>query len=114
MPLVLITRGPRVTDEELQPLLESVCQIVAEGLTVPGTEGELNADEIEVAVTEAGPLDQNMKDIAIIVWANVYPERLENFDDRRSQIAGRMMARLPGKYSGSLWVLLQPGSYQEW
>ena len=114
MPLVLVTRDPYVTDKELSPLLEQIRQIVAEQLTVPGTDGELSAREVEVRVQNAGTLDQNTPDVAVIIWANEYPDRLETLDERRAHIAKKMKELLPPARSGSLWILLQPGSFEEW
>lgn len=122
MPLVLITRSPGVGDQILKSLLDEIREIVAEGLSVPGTKGELTDRDIEVKVQEKGHLDQNIRDVAIVIWANEYPERRKNLDERRKSIAGKIKKLLPsvnllsaGDYhSGSLWILLQPGSYEEW
>lgn len=113
MPLAVVTRNPGVTDEGIKPLLDHLRQIVAEELTVPGTDGELNADEIEVRVQETGHLDQNIPHVAITIWANQYPERLANLDERRRHIAQRIKELIP-HMDGNLWILLQPGSFEEW
>ncbi|OHA67335.1 MAG: hypothetical protein A3C82_01660 [Candidatus Wildermuthbacteria bacterium RIFCSPHIGHO2_02_FULL_47_12] len=113
MPLVVVTRGPEITDERIKPLLDHLRQIVAEELTVPGTDGELNANEIEVRVQETRSLDQNVPHIAITIWANEYPKRLANLDERRRRIAQRVRDLIPD-VDGNLWILLQPGSFEEW
>jgi hypothetical protein len=113
MPLVIVTRGSDITDEMIKPLLDQLRQIVAEELTVPGTDGELNANEIEVRVQETGSLDQNVPHVATTIWANEYPKRLANLDERRRRIAERIRDLIPD-IDGNLWILLQPGSFEEW
>ena len=119
MPLVLVTRNPKITDEALKPLLGSIRLAVAAALSTAG-EGALTPNDIEVKVQEIGPLDQNIRDVSIIIWANNYPARLENLDARRRHLADqiKILVRAGGSPSlaitGSLWILLAPGSYEEW
>jgi len=114
MPLILIKRQLSVTDQDLKPLLNVIRPIVAQELTIPGTDGELNPDEIEVEVRHVGCLDQNSLAIAITIVANEYPERLRNLEERRQLIGQRLRKWLPSGIHGSLWVLLQPGSFETW
>lgn len=65
---------------------------------------------------EGGKLDVNTKDLEIIIWATLYPERLKNLDGRRAMIVEQVkmfLADYDRNLSGFVWVLLQPASFGE-
>jgi len=120
---------------QVEKLVENLPSIVAKALSVPGTEGELLPNEIEVKVELFGEIregknssgltyvdlrdsaevlkDIHTKNIEIIIWANDYPERAKNLDQRRKQIIKEVRKFIPPDITGFVWVLLQPGSYGE-
>ncbi len=116
MPLVLAYRDPGKVSEEFFSKLTSKLQgIVAEALSVPGTAGELKLGEIEVWVCDAQPGDVNTLPLEIIIWANYYPKRKKNLDERRARIVKEIKKLIPEnlKITGFVWVLLAPASFEE-
>lgn len=115
MPYALVRIDPRkLGGAELVKLVEKLPTIVSEALSVPGTAGKLTSDEIEVKVEHFGPLDIHSKDVQIIIWANDYPERKKNLDERREAITERIIEEfLYPETTCSVWVLLALGSYGE-
>jgi len=117
----------------VKKLVKNLPSIVAKALSVPGTEGELSPNDIEVKVESFGLIEEaegssgftridvsgdvlrdiHTKDIEIIIWANDYPERAKNLDQRREQIIKEVRKFIPPDITGFVWVLLQPGSYGE-
>ena len=117
MSLVRIARDPvLVSDPRLVHLLTDIRQIVADALTIPGTDGELHSHEIEMEVRDFGSFDQPGKySLEITVLANEYPERRANLDERREKIIAGVKDALPNfpPGRGYVWVLLMPGSFGE-
>jgi len=99
------------TEPFLRPFLQELPGIVAEALSVPGTEGELTPKDIGIKVEEFGDLDIHQKDVEIIIWANDYPERREYLDQRTKRIYFQVMALLGQDTTSFVWVLLQKGSF---
>jgi len=115
MPFVWVRVSSFLNEEFIEKLAKKLPIIVAKALNVPGTKGTLKPEEIEVKVESFGPLDVHTKNIEIIIWANDYPERRENLNERRKQIVaeiGKFFSSTP-EITGFVWVLLQPGSYGE-
>lgn len=118
---------------QAKKLVKKLPCIVAEALSVPGTEGELSADEIEVKVELFSSIrevkntagftcldtskdvmkDISTKDIEIIILANYYPERNKNLDERQKIILNRVKEFISPEFSGFVWVLLTPSSFGE-
>lgn len=118
MPLRLLThKAGRVNSDMLGKLAQTLPSIVASALHVEeNPDAHLSADHIAVRVQESGPFDVNVVDLSIIVWAHDYPERLANRDERRQKIVDEVhefLADYDRNLSGSVWLLLQPGSYGE-
>ena len=118
MPLVVVWhKSGRFNNDMIQKLAETLPEIVAGALHVPeSAEAHLAPDDIEVKVQESGKYDVNTKDLAIIIWANLYPERLSNLTDRKDAIVQGVRAFLADydlKPSGFVWVLLQPAAFGE-
>ena len=83
-------------------------------LTIPGTEGELKSEDIEVWVNDVGKFDQNVKDIEIVVIAQPYPEREQNLKERQEAIENPVKAILNWENDGFVWMLLaKKGAFGE-
>lgn len=115
MPLVVLCKNPEVINEEIaKKIAQQLPMIVAEALDVPeNPDGRLTKDDIEVWVQDASKLDVNSKDLSIIIWANNYPERMANLDERRAKVAKSVRQMKPTNATGFIWILLQPGSFEE-
>ena len=120
MPLVVVQYKASRFNEDmlmLQRLVESLPEIVGFALNAPENEDAcLSPSDIEVWVQESGRFDVNTKDLEIIIWANLYPERLRNLEQRRDvilQAVRKFLADYDRNLSGFVWVLLQPASFGE-
>ncbi len=114
MPLVVVNRNPeKLNGEQLKILIDSLPESVASTLTCKDPGGELMVQDIEVWVQDFGPNDINTKDVEIIIWANLYPERLATLDLRRKMLCNSVRCVLPKEIKGFVWILLQPGSFGE-
>lgn len=122
MPEVKIKRNPsQISDEAAQKIAKALQVIVARALTVPGhKEAQLTKDDIEVGITDHGPLDINTLDLQIVVIANDYPERKQNLAERTAQIVKDLKAyaetligfRLTENQT-FVWVLLSPAAFEK-
>jgi len=130
MPYVWIFVRPKIYQTEpLQQFVNNLPGVIAEALsTSPGTAGELKPWEIEVEVFPFGPMGIHHYDIEILIFANDYPERAENLDDRTKKIADMApravtMSALESLASrffkpkitikGFVWPLLTKGAFRE-
>ena len=116
MPLVLVKKRPKVIRDDdlvIDKLVANLPSFIASSLTCENPDGKLTADDIEVIVSDFGPFDVSKHDLMIVVWANSYPERLENLDARRTNLCKQLEGILPPKMKGCVWILLQDGSYGE-
>ncbi len=114
MPLVVVNRNPEKLDNELlKELVKSLPLSVALALTCDNPAGKLTAQDVEVWVQDFGPYDINTKDVEIIIWANLYPERQTNLDFKREGILALVRSILPREIKGFVWILLQPASFGE-
>jgi hypothetical protein len=118
MPLVVIQYKRLYLNEDMiHELAKHLPEIVADALDA-GQEGNNEArlfpGEVKVLVQEPGKLDVNTRDLEIIIWANSYPERLKNLEQRKNKIV-RGVRKALGNYSrnlsGFVWVLLQHGAF---
>ncbi|MGC9611010.1 MAG: hypothetical protein ABSE68_02205 [Minisyncoccia bacterium] len=98
-------------DEKNLPLkifAEFLATTTAKALSIPGTEGELTAKDIEVEVREFGKYDINQADVEIIVFANEYPERLENLEERRKQMGKDIYSWLgEPSFESPMWLAIK-------
>ena len=114
MPLVVACRKPgKITDEIWKQLLQELPRIVAGAFSVPGTEGELTATDIEIWAQDGGSFDVNTKDVEIVIWAHDYPRRKADLDKRRKEVVMGVLRMIPGDTHGFVWILLQPTSFGE-
>lgn len=118
MPLVVLQhKAGRILESMLAKLALTLPGIVAGALHVPeNEEAHLTPDDIEVWVQESGKLDVNTKDLEIIIWANLYTERVRNLEQRKDAIVlaiRKFLVDYDRNYSGFVWVLLQPAAFGE-
>lgn len=116
MPLVLMNRDPKVIDDELaRKIAQQLPAIVANALDISAYDkaGALTANDVEVYVQDSTELDVNTKPLEITIWAGYYPARQETLDQRRAKIAEAVREIKPPEVKGFVWVLLQPGSFEE-
>jgi hypothetical protein len=116
MPLVLMNRDPEVIDDETaRKLAQELPAIVADALDISeyDKDGALTAKDVEVYVQDSTKLDVNTKPLEITIWAGYYPARQKDLDRRRAKIAEAVRAIKPPDIKGFVWVLLQPGSFEE-
>lgn len=125
MPKVILTVRPQLLNEikhetkegkELKQLIDNIPKIVAEQLSVPGTEGSLTPTDIEVKVETIGPYDiTNGKKLMINIIAKDYPERKRNLEERRKHIRDRLVALAPCSVilKSYIWVHLSDSSYDD-
>ena len=118
MPLVVMNcKKGRLLGDMIEKLAQELPIIVSRALHVEeNPKGHLTSDDIEVEVRESGTYDVNIKDLEITIWANHYPERLVNIDERREKIVlgiRDFLRDYDRNPSGFVWVLLQPASFGE-
>ncbi len=114
MPLVVVNRNPKkLNDEQLKILVSSLPESVASILTCNDPGGHLRAEDIEVWVQDFGPYDVNIKDVEIIIWANLCPGRHATLNLRLNLLCNLISHVLPKEIKGFIWILLQPGSFGE-
>ncbi len=88
MPLVEVTRNPKfLDDEQARDFGPRLQRIVALRLTCGDPGGVLDEKEIEVRFRDPGPLDVNVSDLQVEIFANHFPSREANIDERTAQIA---------------------------
>ena len=115
MPLVQIRRNPRIiSDDVIWALNEHLPALAAKVLSCDEG-GPLAPKDVMIEVDDIGPMDRNIKDIHIRVWAHDYPTRrgedLEALRSIRKQIATEVVKHLPEITTWYVWVLLATTSY---
>ncbi len=118
MPLVTVThKAGKLTSGQRSRLALTLQISVAQALTVDcRKEAHLVRQDIEVRFKEFGPDDICPHDVAIFIVANHYPEREKNLSARRDSIVTDVSYFFHAQkmtVKGSVWVLLQPGSFTE-
>ena len=119
MPLVIVTRDPNtMNDAQALKLGPDLATIVAEALNAPNDEGgALTAKDIEVRFRDIGPLDLNASPLEIEVFANDYPSRKANLEDRVDRICRelRIHPSVPtcaiDDKGGFVWVFLGAAAF---
>lgn len=112
MPLVTLTRDPKViSDQVVRKLRFDLQRYVANLLQCEGG-GELTADDIEIRVREPGPLDFNFVAFQVEVTASDLPDRRRNIQDRTQSLANliadhpAMPKGVVNTSSAFVWVML--------
>lgn len=120
MPLVIVKHTYVIHGGFINKLAKALPEIVALALSVENNpEAHLSPADIEVWVHRANELDVNAKNLEIVIWANLYPERLANLNEREERIRNFVKKFLadviPGgvSASGFVWVLLANGAFGE-
>ncbi len=113
MPLVMVHDASN--SEVLLDVTRALPALVAQALHVEeDPAAHLTANDVEVWVRGHHPHDKCTQGIEIVVWANLFPERNANLEERTEMIAKGVRAILaqvsPG-VKGFVWVLLQPGAF---
>lgn len=112
MPLVIVKRNAdKFHSEEMKRLVKNLPAIVAKALSSNDPDGVLTASDIEVWDRTKGYYDSNVKDLEVVILANLYPERQKNLDTSQEQISRAVRAIVSEGTTGFVWVLLAPGSF---
>lgn len=115
MPLVLVRYNPdRVPEKEVKNIVEHLPAIIAFGLSASEIEAHLQPSDVEVWVRQAERLDVNKKDFVVVILAGLYPDRERNLQARGREIAGAIRSFFSEKWTGFVWILLQPQAFEEW
>lgn len=118
MPEVIVKTTPGLIPDLVMKhsFADTMQGVVAEVLSVPGTQAELHRNEVEVDFQEFSPFAmRNGIDCAITVTANLYPER----DGKADEYAKRIMKLLSQKFYVHVlgvyhvWILLAQGGFRD-
>lgn len=113
MPLVVVHDNS--SSEVILDIARALPDLVAQALHVEeNPAAHLTADEVGVWVREHHPHDRSTQGLEIVVWANLFPERNANLEERTEMIAKGVRAILTSvdpSVKGFVWVLLQPGAF---
>ena len=118
MPLAVITHDPN--KEGVGKIATSIADIlpgiVAKTLSIPGhPHADLGDTDTEIRVQTYGPFDKNIPSIGIQIFANDYPERNKNLEERNKEIATLIneSGLIPEEYKGKIyvWTMLFPAAY---
>lgn len=112
MPLVMVkSNSAKVPGTILSHITLYLREWTAEALSVPDTDGELHPNEVTVHASDSNGFDRTCADLEVTVFANWYPARAANLDERRQLLAEKLRTFLAGSrtlgVSGSVWILLQ-------
>ena len=119
MPLaqVLANDGHELlTQEKLRKFSQSLRDLVAEALTCDDDGGKLSATDIEVKLNYRDAnrdFGGEVYDVQVTVWANDFPGRRANLQDRCSRLNQQVKVYLPSGVSGYVWILLAPAAFAE-
>jgi hypothetical protein len=119
MPLVLVTanrtRFPSLTDAYLRPIGELITTWVANILTCDDPGGKLTPNDIEVRFQDRSLLDVggDQHALEVIVFANDFPSRRQNLDERCRQLQDYFKAALMPDLHGYVWIRLAPAAFVE-
>jgi hypothetical protein len=121
MPLVVVTRDPKVLGDEQALRLGKLLQdVVADFLNAPADlGGELGPDEIEVRFRDIGPLDINASPLGIEIFAGDFPTRRINLEERVDRICRDLRTHpdVPDSViddkGGFVWVFLGQTAFEK-
>jgi len=114
MPLIVVNRGSKVSDGLFRDLIDALPELVASALTCENPDGKLTAADVELWSRQRDDVhDRGFKDLQIVVFANDYPERRVNLDERQKMLKDSIRELLPSGVHGWLWVRLAPSSFAE-
>lgn len=105
-----------LTHEMLRSFSQSLRDLVAETLTCDDDGGELTAMDIEVRLNYRDPkrdFGGEEYDVQVTIWANDFPGRRANLQDRCSRLNQQVKVYLPSGVRGYVWILLAPAAFAE-
>ena len=113
MPIVFVNYDKNRLPITIQGIVRKLPIIVATALDSSGSDDDglgdaLREDNIEVIVRESHPLDVNSTSLSIIIFANDFPKRKENLQERTDNICARIKSNLPKETEFSVRVMLVP------
>jgi hypothetical protein len=111
VPLAHIRRTINISDAMMEEILPRLASIIADALNIPDTPGALVPDDIEFEVVDSGKFDTKKHDFSMTIFANEYPERAANLDERREKIQADLASLIPQTLSYYVWPLLSKGSF---
>jgi len=113
MPLVIISKNYRVSRKVAENVATHLPRITARALSVVG-EGRLAPKEVEVWIRNSGHDDRNTRrDLRIVIFANSYPARNENLEERAREIAKMVHRYVPPKVKSYVWILLSHSAFHK-
>ncbi len=116
MPIVKVGYTDKVLPEWIEHIVGEMPKIVAEALSSDGELGHLEPQEVAVMPGKFHELALNVKDVDITIFANDYPERKANLEERRVKVleeVRKLLGNFDRNLSACVWILLAPGSYGE-
>jgi len=121
MPLVIVTFNPKqlaLTFTSATSLAKELAFYTAKTLNIPErNEGLLTPSDIEVEFKEHHPWNFPALPLQIIIFANRYPEREANLDERAKSLAESIRkssifpSHLIGKEQSFIWIMLVDASF---
>ena len=113
MPLIVLNWGSGMNDGVLNKLINNLRGLVADALTCENPDGKLTPADVELWSRQRNGSDRGLKDLQIVVFANDYPERRVNLDDRQKMLKDSIRKLLPPDVHGWVWIRLAPSSFGE-
>ena len=106
MPLVMVSRSQKVSDDLFRSVIEALPAIVAAHLDVPDhLLARLTAQDIEMRIQES-PFDVRHKDLEVTIFATKFEARIATGQLRSDAIALHLERILPQGVTGFVWVIL--------
>jgi|GEM_PF-6099547 len=89
-------------------------RIVSDCLSVSG-EGKLIPADVDIwsLPCSGEDCDPNDSDLQVVIFADLYPERVEVLQKAEEKIQQRLTAKLPARIRGYVWILLCPAAFGE-
>lgn len=119
MPLAIVKTGRHAfSDQEWSTFASDLREIISHALHAPDDEGgALSVSDIEIEYREIGMRDENTESLMVTIFANDFPSRKQNIEERTGLIASGVATIMPlsckgevGK-QGFVWVLLSPAAF---
>lgn len=121
MPLVLVHRDfTKISDDFLGSLRGIVPHVVSKILSCEtfGDTGKLGPGDISMICHDYGPFDVWEKPLQITIFANHFPERALDLDQKAKEIGKEIFERTYGEIRGApdpydifVWILLGTGGF---
>lgn len=112
MPLVQVMTSREISGSEISDLVEAIPHVVARNLNVPGVDGgQLSTKEIDVVIRNNGMFDMVSAECAVVIWANEFPERKANLEERTKNIVRELKGQLQPGILFYVWIMLAPAAF---